>query len=213
MLQRHVRWRIAARQAAPMTAPPLSQNQKGNADMPLQTPLDLFLHEMGDIYDAEQRIAQILPTLASEATDTQAQSAYQQHLTETQQQIQNLEQCFQALGTQPTRQTCAAVAGLKQEHDTFLKEQPTDQVLGLFDLGAAAKTEHYEIASYQGLIEQAKLLGQQQCAQLLQQNLQQEQAMLQRVTQLSQQLGQQAASQMPVSHMGQAGASAQQPTA
>jgi len=179
--------------------------------MPLRTPLDLYLNEMGDIYDAEQRITQILPTLASEATDTQAKSAYQAHLNETQQQIQNLEQCFQLLGTQPTRQLCAAVVGLKQEHDAFLQQQPSEQVLGLFDLDAAAKTEAYEIASYQSLVEQSKLLGQQRCAQLLQQNLQQEQAMLQRVTQLSQQLGRQAVSQMPAGQMGQVGGSPQQP--
>jgi ferritin-like metal-binding protein YciE len=51
------------------------QPEKGIVDMPLRTPLDLYLNEMGDIYDAEQRITQILPTLASEVTDTQAQSA------------------------------------------------------------------------------------------------------------------------------------------
>jgi ferritin-like metal-binding protein YciE len=157
--------------------------------------MDLFLHELGDIYDAEQRIVQILPQLAGESANPQTQYVYRQHLQETQQQIQNLEQCFQLLGVKAQRQTCAAVAGLKQEHDAFTQEQPTPDILTLFDLGAAAKTEHYEIASYQGLIEQCSLLGQQDCAQLLQQNLQQEQAMLRNVTSLAQQLGQQMASQ------------------
>src|SRR5579884_390164 len=136
--------------------------------MPMQTAMDLFLHELGDIYDAEQRIAQILPQLASESADPQARNDYQTHLKETQQQIQNLEQVFQILGTQPQRETCAAVQGLKTEHDTFVKENPTPQLLTAFDLGAAAKTEHYEIASYTGLIEKCNLMGQQQAAQLLQ---------------------------------------------
>ncbi len=181
--------------------------------MAVKTPFDLFLIEMGDIYDAEQRIAQILPALANESSDPQAQNAYQVHLQQTQHHIQNLEQCFQVLGVQPQRQVCAAVAGLKQEHDTFLKEQPTEQLLTMFDLGAAAKTEHYEIASYQSLIEMSTLLGQQQCTPLLKQNLQQEQEMLGAVTQISQLLGQQTASRFAPGQMGQAGARAQQPTA
>lgn len=177
--------------------------------MPMQSPMDLFMHEMGDIYDAENRIAQMLPQLISEAQDGQVKSALQQHLQETQQQIQNLDQCFQAMGGQPQRETCAAIQGLKTEHDTFLKEKPSADILQMFDLGAAAKTEHYEIASYTGLIEKSQLMGQQQVTSLLQQNLQQEQAMLQRVMQASQQLSPQMMGQMGqgMSQMNQSSAS------
>jgi len=66
----------------------------------------------------------------------------------------------------------------------------------MFDLGRAYKTEQYEIASYTGLIEKCNFMGQNDCAQLLQQNLQQEQAMAQRVSTLSQQLGRQLIGQM-----------------
>jgi len=162
----------------------------------MQTPQDLFLHELGDIYDAGNRILQILPALAQESNDQQAQQAYQRHLQETQQQIQNLDQCFQILGAQPQREACYAVQGLKQEHDAFLQEQPSSQLITMFDLGAASKTEYYEIASYTGLIAKAQLMGQQQIASLLQQNLQQEQNMAQTVQQIAQQLGQQQAPQM-----------------
>lgn len=164
--------------------------------MGMQTPQDLFLHELGDMYDAEQRILQMLPAMAKECDNDQVRQAFQRHEQETKQQVQNLDRCFQALGAQRPQATCAAIAGLKQEHDSFLKERPAAQILTMFDLGGAAKTEHYEIASYTGLIEKAQLMGQQQCVQLLQQNLQQEQAMAQRVQQLSQQLGQQAAQAM-----------------
>ena len=164
--------------------------------MAMDSPHELFMHEMGDIYNAEQMIAQILPVLTQESQDPQAQQAYQSHLQETQHHIHNLEQCFKLLGNQPPTVTCYAVSGLKQEHDHFKQEGPSEAVLTMFDLGAAAKTEHYEIASYSGLVEKANLMGLQQCAQLLQENLQQEQAMLQRVTGLARQLGQQAAHNM-----------------
>lgn len=160
--------------------------------MPMTSPSELFLHELGDIYDEENRLLQILPALASEVDNQQVKQALQQHLQETQQQVKNIEQVFQMLGQQPKRMTCSAIQGLKQEHDTFMKqENPSPQITTMFDLGAAAKTEHYEIASYEGLIEQCQLMGQQDCAQLLRQNLQQEQAMAQRISQLSKQLGQQ----------------------
>ncbi|HEX6121715.1 MAG TPA: DUF892 family protein, partial [Ktedonobacterales bacterium] len=99
--------------------------------------------------------------------------------------------------------TCAAIQGLKQEHDTFLKEGPSPEVLAMFDLGAASKTEHYEIAAYQGLIEKARLMGQQQVVQLLQQNLQQEEEMARKVQQLGQQLGPQMIQRMGPSQAAQ----------
>jgi len=158
----------------------------------MQNSKDLFMHEMSDMYDAEQRIFQMLPLLAQECSNTQVKSALQLHEQETRQHVLNLEQCFQFLDAQPDRSACYVVAGLKQEHDAFLKEKPTGDVLEMFDLGAASKTEAYEIASYKGLIKKAHMMGQTQCVQLLQQNLSQEEAMAQRVENISQQLGQQA---------------------
>ena len=70
-----------------------------------------------------------------------------------------------------------------------MQAQPSPMMLTMFDLGGAAKTEHYEIASYQGLIDQANLMGQKECAQLLQQNLQPEEAMAQKVVLFSRELG------------------------
>jgi ferritin-like metal-binding protein YciE len=163
--------------------------------MAITTAKDLFIHELGDIYDAEQRILKMLPTMAQECANAQVSNAFQQHEQETRQQVLNLEQCFQILGVSPqqAKERCAAVEGLKQEHDSFLKESPSQDILTMFDLGGACKTEYYEIASYRGLIEKATLMGQQQVAQLLQQNLQQEEAMAQRVEQISKVLGQQMA--------------------
>jgi ferritin-like metal-binding protein YciE len=164
--------------------------------MPMQTPKDLFIHEMGDMFDAEQRILQMLPLMAKECNNQQVKSAFEQHEQETRQQINNLEECFRILGVKPEKASCMAIAGLKQEHDSFLKEKPSEELLTMFDLGGAEKTEYYEMASYKGLIEKANLMGQKQCVQLLEQNLSQEEAMAKRVATLSKDLGQQMISQM-----------------
>lgn len=158
--------------------------------MAVQSPMELFQHELSDMYSAEQAILKVLPQLASETDDAQVRSAYQMHEQQTRQQVQNLDQVFQLLGMNRIQSvTCHAVLGLKKEHDEFVTENPPRSVLTLFDLGAASKTEHYEIASYQGLIAQARLMGNSRAAQLLEQNLHQEEEMAQKVSQLSQELG------------------------
>jgi ferritin-like metal-binding protein YciE len=70
-----------------------------------------------------------------------------------------------------------------------LKEKPSPEILTLFAAGAAGKTEQYEIQSYTGLIDMAKLMGEKEVAKLLQENLKQEEAMAKRVEQLEKQLG------------------------
>ena len=94
-----------------------------------------------------------------------------------------------SLGEKPEQTTCYVAQGLQEEHDHFVSEKPSEDVLTLFNLGAATKTEHYEIAVYTGLIEQATLMGHTEAAKLLQQNLKQEQATLKKVEQLCSLLG------------------------
>ncbi len=157
--------------------------------MAMHSPKDLFIHELADIFDAEQKLSKILPTLAQQSNHDEVKQAFEQHEQETLLQISNLEQCFHALGVTPETSPCLAVAGMKAEHDSFMKEKPSADVLTMFNLGAGAKSEYYEIASYKGLIDQATLLGQMQCVQLLEQNLKQEEAMAEKVQQLSHKLG------------------------
>ncbi len=164
--------------------------------MPVQTQKELFLHELGDIYDAEQRITHILPEMVREAQDPDIKKALEQHVTETKQQIINIEQCFQVLGEKPKTSACLAIDGLRKEHENFVREQPSPEILSMYDLEATVKTEHYEIASYQGLIDAAVTMGQQQCAQLLKKNLDQEEVMAEKIVLFARQLGKQMAGQV-----------------
>ena len=137
--------------------------------MPMQTPQDLFVHELSDIRNAEQIFIQMLE---------QAQGMVQNP------QLQE--------GLRPIE--CHAAQGLYQELQEAQQSNPSPQVLEGLVVGGACKTEHYEIAAYTGLVEKARAMGRTEAAQLLQQNLQEEQQMLQRVEQISQQLTQQMAS-------------------
>ena len=159
--------------------------------MAVDSPMELFLESLADILDEEHRLIPILQTLAVEAQNPQVKQAYEQHLQQTEHQIHNDDEVFHILGEQPRRQTCLVVEALKQEHDQFKQKQPSAAILQAYDLGAAEKTEHYEIASYTMLIEMCRLMNQPECGRLLEQNLAQERDMADRVLRLSQTTGQQ----------------------
>jgi ferritin-like metal-binding protein YciE len=153
---------------------------------------ELLQHELSDLYSAERAIVTLLPQLASETDNARVRSAYQMHEQQTRQQVRNLDQVFQLLGINRIEHiTCHAVLGLKQEHDEFVTRNPPTSVLTLFDLDAASRLEHYEIASYQGLVANVRMMGQLRVAHLLEQNLQQEEEMARKVEQLSQELDRQ----------------------
>lgn len=159
----------------------------------MTAPRELFLHELGDIYFAEQQIVKKLPKMIDEASDTELAKGLQQHLQETKQQIANIEEVFSALGEKAKGERCPGIEGIAEEHDLFMKEyDPSPELRDLFLTGAAARVEHYEIAAYNGLIAMAKGLGERSCADLLQENLAQEQHALETVEGVGERMAQDA---------------------
>jgi len=158
----------------------------------MQSPLDLFAHELSCMYVFEQQNVQTLEQLAGEVTAEAARRPIEHHLAETREQVTLLEQCFQALGEQPQQVTVHAAQGLKQDHDAFVKLKPAPELLTMYDLGAAAKTEHMEVAAYRGLVTKATLMGQPEVARLLRTILQQEEDAVQELEAAATQLAEQA---------------------
>ena len=157
--------------------------------MPLSTPRELFVHELSDAMSAEQIILKLLPELRKEARHPELKQAFDEHEGETRQQIKNLDEVFKLLGEKPEETTCHAAEGLKKEHEALHEEQPSPEVLELGNRVGAAKTEPYEIATYTGLVQMARDLGERDAVRLLGDNLAQEKAMAKRVEEFSKQLG------------------------
>jgi ferritin-like metal-binding protein YciE len=150
--------------------------------MQMTTPKELFVHELQDVYYAEKTLTRVLPQLASEAKDRELTRAFESHLKETQKQIVNLERVFKNLKRTAQGESCPGIDGIKREHDKFRQEhQTTELVSDVFLTGAASRTEHYEIAAYTSLIEQARALGERESVKLLQENLKQEKDALKKV--------------------------------
>ena len=152
-------------------------------------PRELFLHELGDILYAEKLLVKTLPKLAEESTDDALRAGFTEHLEETRQHVENVERAFEALGEKAKAQKCPGIEGIKKEHDQFMQEeQPSKDVADLFLTGAGARTEHYEIAAYTGLVISAKALGESECASLLSENLAQEKQALSKLESVAKRL-------------------------
>lgn len=142
--------------------------------MSIQTSQEKFMHELGDIYDAEHRFLKGQQKMAQQATDPTLKAGIERHIAETEQQIKNLDQVFQVLGAKPKAVPCEAAKGIVAEAESGMKEAKTPELIDCMIGAAASRVEHYELAAYRGLLVDAKLMGQQEVTQLLQQNLQQE---------------------------------------
>jgi ferritin-like metal-binding protein YciE len=152
----------------------------------MNDPRELFLHELGDILYAERMLVKALPKMAQEATESTLRDAFEKHLGVSKQHVTNIEKAFETVGEPAKAEQCPGIEGIKKEHDEFVtKEDPSTDVLDMFLTGAAARTEHYEIAAYTGLITMAKALRETDAANLLSENLTQEKAALETVTTIS----------------------------
>jgi ferritin-like metal-binding protein YciE len=137
---------------------------------------DLFVHTLRDIYYAENQIVKNLPDMISKATDPTLKQGFQSHLNETKGQIQRLEQVFKMHGVEASGVNCPAIDGILEEASEVAGEVDDKTVLDAALIAAAQAVEHYEITRYGTLIAWAKQLGRDDCAAVLQQNLDEEQA-------------------------------------
>ncbi len=151
----------------------------------ITNPRELFLHELGDILYVERALAnEVLPKLISEVQDTEFKEALEQHLEQTRGHMANLEKVFEELGEAPHAEECIGFEGLKAEHDKLVEES-SPELIDSVDLGAAARTENYEIAAYEGLRRMAKAMGEDRAVDLLDANLKEEKEALRLVEKIS----------------------------
>ena len=146
--------------------------------MAMESIEELFEHELKDILGGEQALVDALEQMAQESSDRDIKKAYAQHRKETQGQIKRIEKIFRSLGQKPEAETCAGIEGLIKEKKAFMREKPTAELLEFFNVGAAQKVERYEITSYESLIDMADKLGLTDAVELLEENLQEEEAAL-----------------------------------
>lgn len=137
---------------------------------------DLFVNQIEDLYDAENRLTKALPKMAEAAHSSQLKQAFQSHLTETEGHVSRLEQIFREINVEPKRETCEAMKGLIAEGEEMIKAHGDPDIKDAALIAAAQRVEHYEMSGYGTARSFAQRLGLNQAATLLQQTLNEEKA-------------------------------------
>jgi ferritin-like metal-binding protein YciE len=155
----------------------------------MQTAHEMFIHELQDMLDAENKLIEALGVQAEESNNPQVKKAFVTHQKQTEKQVQRLEQAFQSLGEEAEETECAGIAGLIEEHDKFKEdEDPSPDLLDIFNVGAGVKVERYEISAYESLVRMAKMMRHSKAEKLLTQNLKEEQQTLSKLESLGKKL-------------------------
>ena len=142
--------------------------------MELKTLNDLFVHQLKDLYGAEQQLLKAMPKMLAKITAKELQQAFTKHMEETQNQVKRLEQVFQSLGIKPEAEKCKAMEGLLKEAEEFLGYDADKAVMDAGIIASAQRVEHYEIAGYGTACTYAKFLGHSEALNLLQETLSEE---------------------------------------
>ena len=119
-----------------------------SSSMALNSFDDLFLEQLQDLYDAEQRLTKALPQMAGAAHSTALRAAFEEHFRQTQGHVSRLEQVFRMLGKSPQARTCEAMKGLVEEGSEVISAKGDPNVKDAALIAAAQRVEHYEIAGY-----------------------------------------------------------------
>jgi len=145
---------------------------------------DLYVEELRDIYSAENQITKALPKMAKAASSEALTAAFEEHLQQTQGQVERLQKIFKLLNESPTGKKCHGMEGLLEEGSEAIKEFEGD-VLDAALISAAQRVEHYEMAAYGTVRTYAELLDEPKHVSLLAETLQEEKDTDQKLTQLS----------------------------
>jgi len=146
---------------------------------------ELFIEELRDLYDAENQLTKALPKMSKAAASDDLRDAFDEHLAQTQDQVERLERIFELVGEKPKGKKCAAMAGLIKEGDEIVSDVDETAVRDAGLIAAAQKVEHYEISGYGSARTHAELLGNDEAARLLEETLQEEKDADEKLNQLA----------------------------
>jgi ferritin-like metal-binding protein YciE len=140
----------------------------------MQTAHEFFIHELKDMLDAEQQLVKALGEQESISNRPELKKAFGEHRRQTEQQAERLRRVFESIEESADEGECSGIRGLVEEVHNFMEEDPSPDLIDVFNVGAAKKVEAYEAIAYKSLIELAQDMGHRKAVQLLRQNLREE---------------------------------------
>lgn len=153
--------------------------------MKLNSLQELYVEQLKDLYDVEERIIKALPEMIKGASSKSLKEALTEHLDVTKEQATRLETIFTNLGEKAKREKCKGIEGIIDEGDDLIGKIDVPQLRDAAIIASAQRVEHYEMTGYGTARTFATLLGDEQAGKLLQQTLDEEKQADQKLTELS----------------------------
>jgi len=133
---------------------------------------NFFTDQLKDMYYAEQQLLKALQKMERESTTEELEEAFSNHARQTEKHVKRLERVFKIIGKKPEGKKCEAMDGLIKEAETIIGETKEGSMTRDAALIIAAqKVEHYEIASYGGLVQLAITMQLHRAADILEKTL------------------------------------------
>jgi len=154
--------------------------------------MELYVDELKDLYDAENRLVKALPKVAKAATSEKLRAAVEEHLEQTRGHVDRLKEIFDNLGEKASGKKCAGMMGILKEGEELMDEDYEGEAMDAALISAAQRVEHYEIAAYGCVRTWAELLGESDASGLLDKTLEEEKETDEKLTQLSEEINIQA---------------------
>ena len=146
---------------------------------------DLLVENLKDLYSAEKQILKALPRVAKSAENDQLRKALTDHIKETEGQVLRLERVLGKMGESTRGKKCKGMEGLLEENKEMMEEDGAPDVIDAGLIVGCQKVEHYEIAGYGSAVTFAKLLGDDESADLLAQSLDEEEKADKRLSEIA----------------------------
>jgi ferritin-like metal-binding protein YciE len=156
--------------------------------MELESLKDLYIHELKDLYSAENQIIKALPKMAKKASNPELADGFKTHLEETKEHAVRLEKILKSHDETTRGPKCKGMEGVLEEGKEMMEEDAEDEVRDAGLISAAQRVEHYEMAGYGTARTYAELLGDDKGAKLLQETLDEEGETDKKLTQLAEEI-------------------------
>jgi ferritin-like metal-binding protein YciE len=167
------------------TMNPMPNRYANDDPMKLNTLEDLYVHELKDLFSAEQQIIKALPKMAKAASSKELAAGFQEHLEQTKGHAQRLEKILSSRKQTTRGPKCKGMEGVIAEGAEMIAEEADVEVKDAGLIAAAQRVEHYEMAGYGTARTYAKLLGDKEGAELLALTLEEERQTDQKLSELA----------------------------
>jgi ferritin-like metal-binding protein YciE len=149
---------------------------------------ELFIDELRDLYDAENRLVKAIPKMAKACESDDLRSGFEHHLEQTKGHVERLKQILTSLDEKPSGKKCPGIIGILEEGEEMMGEEYEGSVMDAALISAAQRVEHYEIAAYGCVHSWAQELGEEDAAKLLEKTLTEEKETDAKLTELAKQI-------------------------